>query len=74
MYHITENNAFNTLASGRFRGFLQKNTKTHVDLPGNFSSPVSSTDLVKGSKDTTCSLHSKNNFWLGVADFLWVMS
>jgi len=38
----------------------------HVALRGNFSSPVSATDLVKGSNDAAslCSLHSKNIFWV----------
>ena len=42
---------FNTLASGHFRGFLRKNTETHMTLQRNFSGPVSATDPVKGSKD-----------------------
>jgi len=32
-------------------GDFQKNTKTHVTLRGNFSGPVSATDLVEVSKD-----------------------
>jgi len=31
--------------------FREKNIKTHVALCGNFSGPVSATDLVKSSKD-----------------------
>jgi len=30
-----------------FRDFREKNTKTHMDLRGNFSGPVSATDPVK---------------------------
>jgi len=39
--------AVNTLASGCFSRFLRKSTETHVALRGNFSGPVSATDLVK---------------------------
>jgi len=42
-----------TLASGCFWGFPRKNMETHMALHGNFSSPVSATDLVKVSKDAT---------------------
>jgi len=39
-------------------------------LRGNISAPVWVTDLVEVSKDTSCSLHSKKIFWLGVMGFL----
>ena len=34
-----------------FGDFRENNTEMHVALYGNFSNPVSATDLVKGSKD-----------------------
>jgi len=40
----------NTLSSGHFWGFPKK-TQTHMALRRNFSGPVSTTDLVKVSKD-----------------------
>jgi len=58
-----------TLASGRFGGFLKKNTKTHVVLHGNFSSPVSAIDPVKRC-GKSCSLHSKKIFWSGCGFFV----
>jgi len=57
----------NTLASGRFWGFLKKNTETHVALRRNFSRSVSATDLVKVSKDMARLLvcAQKKNFGWG---------
>jgi len=67
---------FNSLASGRFQRFLKKNAYTHVALRGNFSSPVCSADLVKGSKDAASLLvcTRKIFFCFGGAGFLWVTS
>ena len=41
----------NTLASGRKRGFSNRNTATHVTLRRNYSAPLRVTDLVEASKD-----------------------
>jgi len=61
----------NTLACGRFWGFPRKNTETHVALHGNFSGPVSATDLVKVSKDAASLVAcTQKNVWLEGADFL----
>ena len=49
-----------------FGDFRKKNALTHVALCRNFSSPISSTDPVKGSKDTTSLLVcTRKNFLLG---------
>jgi len=55
-----------------FGDFREKNTETHVALHGNFSSPVSATDLVKVSKDaeSLVACTRKKNFYLGGVDFL----
>jgi len=48
-------------------GIFEKNTQTHVALCGNFSGPVSATDLVKGSKDEASLLvhrFSKCSVWI----------
>jgi len=60
----------NTLASSRKRGFLKKNTETHVALRKNNSASVRVTELVEVSKYATSKVHSKKNFLVGVADFL----
>jgi len=64
----------NSLAYGCFRGFLKKNTWTHVALRGNVSAPV--WDLVKASEDAVSRLvcTRKKFFFLGSAGFLWVTS
>jgi len=55
-----------------FGHFRDKNTKTHVALGGNFSSPESTTNPVKVSKDAAslavCT--RKQIFWLAGAFFL----
>ena len=63
--------SLNTLASGRFRVFREKNTETHVAFYRNFSGPVSATDLVKSSKDASSlvACTRKSFFWLGVQIF-----
>jgi len=54
-----------TLASGQKRGFLRKNTETHVALRVNYSTPVQVTDLVEVSKDAASLLECtlKKNFF-----------
>jgi len=66
----------NSLASGCFQGFLEKNASTYVALRGNISIPIRVTDLVEASKDAANLLVCtwKIIFCLGVAVFLWVTS
>jgi len=56
--------------------FWEKNTERHVALWENFSGPVSTTDLVNGSKDVASLVACTqwNIFWLEDVDFLWVTS
>jgi len=60
-----------TLASGQKRGFLKKNTETHVALRGNYSAPIQVMDLAEVSKDAASLLECtrKKFFWLECADF-----
>jgi len=52
----------------------KKNTEMHVALCGNFSGLVSTTNLVKVSKDAASLVASLKKFLLGGACFLSVMS
>jgi len=58
-----------------FGDFWKKNTETHVALRGNFSGPVSVTDLVKVSKDVagphppTKNLHPQPKKFFSSADY-----
>jgi len=47
----TKDNYLTLWRPAAFGDFQEKNTETHVALCGNFSSLVSATDLVNGSKD-----------------------
>jgi len=48
-----------------FWDFWEKNTKTHVALRGNFSGPVSATDLVDVSKDAASLVCTQIIFLVG---------
>jgi len=41
-----------------------------MDLRGNFSGPVSATDLVKSSNDSASLVALEKNFWLKGVDLL----
>jgi len=62
--------------SGLNQAVHAKPTRSHVDLHGNFSGPVSATDQVKSSKDlASLVVCTRKNFLVpGIADFLRVTS
>jgi len=62
--------SINTFASKLIQAVRVKTPGSHMDLRGNFSGPVSATDLVKSSNDSASLVALEKNFWLKGVDLL----